>query len=143
MNNTQKKSNTETFLEKALNKLKNNSFKLTKARTDILDVIANNDKALSPYMIQDILKEQAKKYSAITIYRVIETFIEIDIVHKVHSINSYMKCCENDNHLHRLLVCKNCHTVQPIESTAQEPHAAGFSQIEIIDEVIGLCEDCC
>jgi Fe2+ or Zn2+ uptake regulation protein len=132
----------ENFIEKALEKLKQNAFKSTRARNDILEAIAKHDKALSAYELQDLLKNEGKNYSAITIYRVIETLLELDIVHKVHSINSFMKCCEHKNHLHRLLVCKSCHSVKPVERAATELHISGFAQLEVIDEVLGLCEKC-
>jgi Fe2+ or Zn2+ uptake regulation protein len=111
-------------------------------RNDILEAIAKHDKALSAYELQDLLKNEGKNYSAITIYRVIDTLLELDIVHKVHSINSFMKCCEHKNHLHRLLVCKSCHNVKPVERAATELHINGFAQVEVIDEVLGLCEKC-
>ena len=132
----------ENFIEKALEKLKQHAFKSTRARNDILEVIAKHDKALSAYELQDLLKSEGKSYSAITIYRVLETLVELDIVHKVHSINSFMKCCEHRGHLHRLLVCKTCHKVQSISREANEVHISGFAQLEVIDEVLGLCEKC-
>jgi len=137
------KQESKKFLDRALDTLKNCNLKLTKARTDILNVIASQDQALSPYTIQDLLKDEGKKYSAITIYRVIETLVESDIIHKVHSINSYVKCCEEDkHHHHRLLVCKDCHFVKSIASTATEVKGSDFSEMLIVDEVLGLCDKC-
>ena len=78
---TKTKAKTETFLEKAIKKLKDNDFKQTKSRIDILNVLSEHDEALSPYQIQDLLKEKGKSYSAITIYRVLETFMNINIIH--------------------------------------------------------------
>lgn len=131
------------FLNRVVDTLQSHGLKLTKARTDILNVIASRNEALSPYTIQDILKNQDKKYSAITIYRVIETLLESDIIHKVHSINSYVKCCEeDDHHHHRLLVCKNCHIVKSMESTANELESSDFSEILVIDEILGVCDKC-
>ncbi len=137
------KAQSETFLEKALKKLKENDYKQTKSRIDILTVLSEHDDALSPYQIQDILKEKGKSYSAITIYRVLETFMDIDIIHKVHSINSYMKCAHEHDHAHTLLVCKSCNNVTALEREEKNTKIMkGFKVEQIVDEVVGLCDTC-
>ncbi|NQY81290.1 MAG: transcriptional repressor [Candidatus Caenarcaniphilales bacterium] len=140
---TKTKAKTETFLEKAIKKLKDNDFKQTKSRIDILNVLSEHDEALSPYQIQDLLKEKGKSYSAITIYRVLETFMNINIIHKVHSINGYMKCGHEHDHAHTLLVCKGCHNVIAIEREEKNTKKVkGFKVEQIVDEVVGLCDTC-
>ena len=74
----------ENFIEKALEKLKQHAFKSTRARNDILEAIAKHDKALSAYELQGLLKNEGKNYSAITIYRVIETLLELDKIGRAH-----------------------------------------------------------
>lgn len=137
------KAENKIFFEKAINKLKKNDLKQTKSRIDILRVLSKHDEALSPYQIQDLLKEKAKNYSAITIYRVLETFMSIEIIHKVHSINSYMKCAKDHDHLHTLLVCKNCRNVKSIERDEKNSiEIKDFKVDKIVDELVGLCDTC-
>ena len=137
------KAQNNKFFDHPITKLKENDFKLTKSWIDILTTLSKHEQALSPYQIQDILKETGKNYSAITIYRVLETFMSIDIIHKVHSINSYMKCVHDHDHSHSLLVCKSCHSVEAIERERKDmPQVEGFVVKEVVDEIVGLCKAC-
>lgn len=51
------KAQNNKFFDHAITKLKENDFKLTKSRIDILTTLSKHEQALSPYQIQDILKE--------------------------------------------------------------------------------------
>jgi Fur family zinc uptake transcriptional regulator len=131
-----------SFIEHANEKLKRAGFKLTKARCDIINEITKIDKAISPYKLQEICAKAGKKYSAITIYRVLETLSENQLIHKVYCINGYMKCSHDEYHEHRLLVCKSCHSVDLIDRPREDSTFKNFTKLETIDEVLGICDNC-
>ena len=139
-------SPTELYIDKAKNKLQDNKLKLTQARLDLIDLLSEHEEAMTPYKMIDLFKEKGKIYSPITIYRVLDSFMSVNLVHKVYSINSYIRCADLDHtdHDHRLLVCTECNSVMvtPSEQTEAEVNVPGFHSKKIVDEVIGLCGKC-
>lgn len=135
------------FLEQAQQKLQSKGYKITNARQDVLEILANNDQALTAYGIQDLLKNNCKEYQAITIYRVLDLLCELELVHKVYSINAYIKCSTEKNHdhhhHHQFLVCENCHQIKKIENkTSCTTSSKGFTVKQDIHEILGLCTSC-
>lgn len=130
------------FLEEAKERLKNEGYKITAARKDVISVIKATDKALGPYEIKDLLEERGKNYEVITVYRVVELLNNLDLLHKIYSINSYIKCRSEHKHDHRFLVCKNCHEIEILDSSAEKPKRKGFKTQLNIEESLGICESC-
>lgn len=129
------------FIEQAKSKLQNQGFKITAARENVLQILALEKKALSAYQIKDLLESQAKEYKVITIYRVLDLLSQLDLVHKIHSINSFVKCNSGHKHHHKFLVCKECHEIEKQEAV-KSIKLGNFRAIEEITEVLGVCGNC-
>lgn len=129
------------FIEQAQEKLQDQGFKITTARQDVLRILAREEKALSAYQIKDLLESKTKDYKVITIYRVLELLTQLDLVHKIHSINSFVKCNGDHKHHHKFLVCKECHKIEKLE-TKGSVDLGDFKILEEITEVLGICEAC-
>ncbi len=134
------------FLEKAQKKLQDHGYKITDARSDLLELLANNDQALTAYGIQDLLNQRCKEYQVITIYRVLDLLCELEIIHKIYSINAYIKCTQgkgHDHHHHQFLVCEKCHKIKKIDNKIScATMNKGFTIKQDIHEILGLCNNC-
>jgi Fur family transcriptional regulator, zinc uptake regulator len=133
------------FLKQAQQILQNNGYKMTNARNDVLEVLEHYDQALTAYGIQDLLKDSNKEYQAITIYRVLDLLCELDLVHKIFSINAYIKCSAKNNHDHHhlFLVCEKCHKIKKLDNISPcPPNDKNFITKHDIHELLGTCVKC-
>lgn len=132
------------FPAKAKNKLKSEGYKITSARDDVIEILNEADKPISPYEIQEELKKSGTDYKVITIYRILDLLSQLGLTHRIYSINGYMKCDSEHIHSHKFLVCESCHDVQSVD-LKHEKHvdeANSFKASREINEVIGLCAKC-
>ena len=131
------------FPARAKNKLKSDGYKITSAREDVIRTLDEAKKSISPYEIQEILKQAGTDYKVITIYRVLDLLSKLDLVHRIYSINGYMKCDSDHQHAHKFLVCESCHDIQSIDIEEEKPLFANkFTASKKINEVLGLCSKC-
>lgn len=136
----------DNFTVKAKNKLKSQGYKITSAREDVIDVLHESNKSISPYEIQELLSKSGSNYKVITIYRVLDLLSQLELVHRIYSINSYIKC-ESDHkhghsHSHRFFVCEKCHDVQCVDLKQMQSTCIEFTPSKEINEVLGLCTGC-
>jgi Fur family zinc uptake transcriptional regulator len=132
-----------SFSVQVYEKLKSRGYKITSAREDVVMILACACRPLSPYEIKEILDRDNKNYQVITIYRVLELLQELDLVHKIYSINSYQLCNSEHKHNHKFLICKKCHAVDTVELKAPIANSAkNFVVVEEINEALGLCSKC-
>jgi Fur family zinc uptake transcriptional regulator len=78
------------YIQNAVQILKENSFKITKSRLDILDILSNSDKVLS---FNDIVNNYPEKnLDNITVYRFLQILEKLHLAKKIHSLNGYISC---------------------------------------------------
>lgn len=143
----------DMYQQIALEKLRQAGLKITKPRQMIVDFLSSSDKALSPYEVQNLLKEKGIKADVVTIYRVFELLESLSLVHKVLAFNGYVRCHTEDlNNLkdlcHHYLLCKNCKRVEEVEGEdlsnlekkIEKTH--GFKISSHYLEFMGICKDC-
>ena len=119
------------YIEKAITILKENSFRITKQRLFVIELLDKSKEALSAYEIKDKLQAKKLDVDVVSIYRIIDCLEKNGLVHKVLSTNKVKKCklehedtCKKheDNHCHHLLICEKCNSVEEI-------HCAGISSV--------------
>ena len=129
--------------------LKAKGFKSTKHRSAVFNVIKENSTAISADDIYFKLKEKGISISPSSIYKILDTLSDCDIVHKYFSIdtNKTLYQLNNVTHKHQL-ICRNCKKCFPLSTC---PLAAMNSEIENsmnfhitnhIIEIYGYCGDC-
>lgn len=144
-----------SFYEQAVVALRAAGLKLTKPRQEVLRFLEGNMEAMTPYEIRDALKKKAK-LDVVTIYRMLEEFSKIGLVHRVMSLGRFARCseseleqhCEKDQSCHHYLVCQNCHRVE--EVTGEDLHGLEkqiekrlkFKIFSHSLEFLGLCALC-
>lgn len=102
----------------ALERLKKNGLRITKARCCVLNILNLCKHGLNAYEITEKAKKCKVKIDTSTVYRILEAFQKLGLVHFVKEQNGYLackelKCCEK-KHCHHQFVCQKCHKVQEI-----------------------------
>lgn len=149
----EKKCHPESLDAEILKKIKQAGLKLTQSRLRILELLSQEETAMSPSEIFSRLEKKAKTgdVDRVTVYRILEKFNEIGLVHMVDN-NKYVYClhqtCQHEHHF--ILICNSCRAVQEVGATA-EPSA---SLVKFLKKKInfkldtksmvlhGLCEKC-
>lgn len=129
--------------------LKEKGYKLTKQRKSIIEVlIENTGKLLS---VEDIYAKCKLKYpmtNLSTVYRNMEIFELINLVHKTSidgSSASYEITCNELHHHH--LICKNCGKTEtidycPLNEITSKINDNGFVVTDHKLEIYGYCSAC-
>lgn len=95
--------------------LKEHSYRLTKPRELVLKVLANAKKALNAYELAAKIEQLNEKVDVSTVYRILEVYKELDLVHFNSQKQRYSACqdydCGQDEHCHHEFVCKKCDEV--------------------------------
>ncbi|MCC6643218.1 transcriptional repressor [Candidatus Peregrinibacteria bacterium] len=146
----------KNFIQMAENILREDGLRLTKPRSMALNFLAKENQPLTPYEIRDLLKEEGEKADVVTIYRILEEFERLGLVHKVTLLGRYIRCsdlemethCEKDIGCHHYLICEKCSKVQEI--SGENLHdlerviekKTGFEVKNHFLEFLGLCKKC-
>ena len=104
-----KQINTELLLNLCFKEKKS----LTPTRTMVIKTLSKHLKPKSAYELQkEINNSQKNKLNISTIYRVLEFWIKLGLIHKISTINKYLIClAPNEKHTHMLNFCTICEKV--------------------------------
>jgi len=99
----------ETLLEYCLNNKKS----LTPTRVLIINTLSRYKNPRSAYdILDDINSTKDIKINISTIYRVLEFWMRIGLVHKISLLNKFLICIEpTEKHVHMLNFCTSCEKV--------------------------------
>ena len=109
---------------------------------------------MSAYEIaEQYFLDKGKVIAPMSVYRIIDTLISLDIVHKVHSINKFVACthitCQHSHNLLMILICKACKkvyesTVNPmmLQSFISNILPNGYHTTKEPLEIQCICEEC-
>lgn len=124
-------------------------YKVTRPRRQVLEVLEEAEKSLSPYDIQGLLHQQGKHLNHVTIYRILDLFCSLNLVHRILSSGGFVKCTlGNKEGCHRFMVCHHCGTTQEFvnqQLCLQESKSTqnlGFHTEYHFSESSGLCSNC-
>jgi len=97
---------------KAISRCLERSETLTPNRLLILNILLENEKPISAYDINDIIKARGKNLNISSVYRVIEFWVKLKVIHKISLLNKYMLCDNTDEkHTHITNICTSCLSV--------------------------------
>ena len=101
--------NTENLLNYCLKKKKT----LTPSRTLVIKTLSKHKKPISAYELRDeVNKNKHININISQIYRVLEFWINLGLIHKISSINKFLLCTSPDEkHTHMLNFCTVCEKV--------------------------------
>ncbi len=124
--------------------------KMTPLRRQVLATIASSHDAVGAYeVVERIAKKDGRRLAPVSVYRIIDSLMDIGVVHKLESRQAYY-ACHGDHALGRqvALVCRNCAHVAEIDgrgvlaSIKSQASRRGFSAESVLVEVQGLCRSC-
>jgi Fe2+ or Zn2+ uptake regulation protein len=129
--------------------LQTRGYKVTKPRKQVLEILDEAQKPLSPYDIQRFLRQKGKYLNHVTIYRILDLFCRLNLAHKVLSSGGFVKCSLGTvEGCHRFMVCRQCGAIQEFadeELCRDENEFAqkfGFHTEYHFSEFSGLCASC-
>lgn len=115
----------------------------------MLEILDQAQKAVSPYEIQSLLRQEGKYLNHVTIYRTLDLLCRLNLAHRVLSSGGFVKCAlGNIDGCHRFIVCRQCGTIQEFvdkELCREEKKTAqnlGFHTEYHLSESSGLCSNC-
>lgn len=119
----------------------------TPQRISIVDELNHSGKNLSAYDLLARLKDKGQAFNISTIYRVLDFWIEMDVVHKIDSSNTFLMCNDSHtNHFHVLLHCSMCNSIEEscqVSSQLSLPESNKFSIKDgQVIEFQGFCSKC-
>ena len=84
---------------------------LTPQRLLLLDTIGQQKKPISAYSLKDILHGRGRPLNIATIYRVLEFWCDLKMVHRLAALNTYVCCAApKEKHTHVINCGQKCET---------------------------------
>ncbi|MFZ7120801.1 MAG: Fur family transcriptional regulator [Eubacteriaceae bacterium] len=135
---------------KILTTLKNNNFKITQQRQAIIETLISNCSIL--LSAEDLFKYTKVLYpktNMTTIYRNLEIFVNLNLVHKIitdKGTSLFQLVCVNNNH-HHIIMCKECGRTEmidycPLNDLEKISNEKNFNLISHKLELYGICKQC-
>ena len=99
--------------EELLNHCIKNKKSLTLSRSLVIKILSRHSKPQSAYnLLEEVNKENNINLNISTIYRVLDFWMDLGLIHKISAINKYLICLTpNDEHTHILNYCTKCENV--------------------------------
>lgn len=129
--------------------LRSSQLKVTQPRLRVLEIIDTKESAISQPELEKILGSEIDR---VTLYRILGSFEEKGILHKVFDLNgtaTYAICStecsthqHDDQHVH--FICSTCNSVFCLNeiSSPKVQLPDGFSLQSVSVNAVGLCDKC-
>ena len=136
-------------IQGAIQVLRAKGYKVTQPRKQVLKVLTQAQKPVSPYDVQKILQQRGEHLDHVTIYRILDLLCLLNLAHKVLLSGGFVKCALGDEEgCHRFMVCRQCGAFQEFadKSLCEEENELawhlGFRTEQHFSEFFGLCAKC-
>jgi Fur family zinc uptake transcriptional regulator len=123
--------------------------RFTPLRARIYEILLHEDASIGAYDLLDKLKLVEDSAKPPTVYRALDFFLELGLVHKVESTNTFKACHHfGDSHAVQFLICDTCGDVQEIrsegvkETLEAQALENSFAIISQTIEAHGMCKNC-
>ncbi len=145
----------ESFKDLCIKTLKESGARVTKPRLALIDCLASARGPLSPKEIlqkTEALLDKSESIDTVTVYRILDRFAELGLVHQVAPNGDYIACthlaCEATPHI--MTFCGQCETASEIHV----PEAVigpllwylksevGFEAKKHLFQLDGVCGEC-
>lgn len=136
-----------TFIEASIQILRENKYKITGPRMAVLNVLESAKVPLSAYDIEEHVPENIP-INVVTIYRVLDVFETLNIIHKVHTKEGYVRCdFEQQKGCHSFAICNKCGRAdefiqEKCDLKSTLPKKLAYKSLSHISELSGVCEQC-
>lgn len=133
-------------ISEALNRLKDEGYKLTAKRQDLLQVLSEEDRYLTVKDIYEKMLEPHPSISLDTIYRNLQTYTDLNLLEETdfEGEKVYRFRCNIHEHHHHF-ICTNCGRTKELLTCPMEFYSDQLPGFEIQEhrfEIFGLCDQC-
>lgn len=140
----------KTALEQAEAICKEQGARLTPLRRQVLEQVWESHTSLGAYDLLDRLTViTGKRIAPPTVYRALDFLLELGLIHKVNSLNTYIgSISPSQKHQAYLMICKHCHIVLEVNSPSLQKElensvdGSGFLLESSAVELVGSCPNC-
>lgn len=139
-------------LEYARNVLKQNGYRITNQRDDMyLTLLERTGEHLSPEELCHVLKESGRPVGIATVYRTLQIFESLGLVHKLDfdaHVFRYEIADPASQHHHHHLICVRCDHITEVRLDmldSLEKNVEDAFQFQITDHTLkfyGICRSC-
>ena len=149
MKSVEENKNTNIYMKNIEKLCKSNNLKLTALRKQVLELILSKKGLVKAYDLLDDLKKIQPNAKPPTIYRSLDFLEENGFIHKLQSLNAFIKCAhpkEHDNCY--FLICKKCDNIEEVWSSKIDKVVSNtsmeknFSPKNVTIEISGICHNC-
>lgn len=123
--------------------------RLTPVRRKVLEILAQEHRALGAYAILDLLSEAGFGSQPPVAYRALDFLAENGFVHKIERLNAFVACAHpTENHSPVFMICRVCDAVAEAHAVPTEgilaaaADDAGFQIEKTVVEAEGVCPAC-
>ncbi|GLR71822.1 transcriptional repressor [Agaribacter marinus] len=142
-------SEQQALVEKAKAFCEKNGSRFTPIRARVYELLLQQGGSIGAYDLLDKLRETEENAKPPTVYRALDFFLNLGLVHKVESTNTFKACHHfGCSHPVQFLICDECGDVQEIQSKGVKDtlEAQAFENAFIIKsqtiEAHGTCKNC-
>lgn len=121
----------------------------TQPRRMVLRVLMKDRSPHSHRDIYESIQKSGGTINLVTVYRILQQFLESHIIHLHPTTGRYVLCTEDGNHqCHSFMTCERCGGVEEFhdEKLCSEEHRiaekSGFSPRYHVSDVVGVCARC-
>ncbi|MGB1262505.1 MAG: Fur family transcriptional regulator [Cognaticolwellia sp.] len=144
----------DNLLQRAKQKCQEAGGRFTDKRRDILARLIAAKHPLSAYDLVELYnRNSSQKVQPMSVYRILDFFIDMKLVHKLPTLNKYVVCshlsCKHNHQDQYFAVCKDCGDAQEIAMTpklsqelVESVASVGFQLVDAQFELFGLCKKC-
>lgn len=140
----------DDLFKRFANKFRENNYKLTSQRKDILEVLINNpDQHFSAEELYEEVKNINPDLGLATVYRTLELMCQLNITHRLDFDSTYKRYELNlEGHHHHHLICLECGKIIEFNDSVLEVFEQNLEKeycFKIMDHRIkfyGKCSDC-
>ncbi len=133
-------------IKEALDLLKNEGYKLTAKRQDLLELLSHEDRYLAVKEIYEKMLDQHPSISLDTIYRNLQTYSDLHLIEETEFDGEKVyrfRCNIHEHHHH--FICTACGKTKELLTCPMEIYEdqlPGYTVKEHRFEIFGLCDQC-
>ena len=120
---------------------------LTQRRHLIIETLAASKLPMSAYELRDQINITQQNLNISTVYRVLDFWIGLGLIHKIKSANRFMVCSDEHRHqFHVIQFCTQCENVRESCELASQMKMQVSREFRALEnqviEIQGTCSDC-
>jgi Fur family ferric uptake transcriptional regulator len=137
-------------IEKWLDCLQSNGYRLTAPRKAIVETIATSTRVLNPFEVFELARSRYPKIGLVTVYRTIDKLEELDLIQRVHQPSGCQAFVSAFSGHQHLIICQSCGQVDFFSGETDKMGAlmadigetSGYKINDHWLQLFGFCPDC-